>query len=852
MGLNMEHQPEHRRPARHARWIGAALLLLASTAVNAADPRGDALMPEDVPPVPADLPMSPFDEGTEPEGEQLAPPEHDDPMMPEDPNRPISGSELPIDQFPPPEDLGMPQPYVAIDEPEIADLRVDRVPAELTAATQGGASVAVIVELDVPPPAPDELPFLPEERPEVRAMQARLLRDLAAAGVRVQGYNGFGLVPAAAMTVDARGLQALARLNYVTQIEPDILLYPTLDVSSTNVGVGDALAVGLSGAGQTVAVLDTGVQSGHPFFGGRVVSEACYSLNLCPGNTAGPQTGLGTGAPCTTNTSCQHGTHVAGISAGLNGSMSGVARGASIIGIQVFSQGNTASVCGSNPIPCVVAYTSHLIDGLQRVYNLRTTYNIAAANLSLGGGGPYTGYCNSTVTAMTNIVSLLRSVNIATVISSGNNGFNNGVGFPACIQDAITVGAVDDNDNVASFSNSGPQIDLMAPGVSINSSIPTNTYGVKSGTSMAAPQVTGGWAVMKQRYPAGTVNFIEQELENTGISVTDSAASMTRPRLWLPFGWRWQSGSGSGSIGWWNIDQNADRFLVGDFDGDGRDDLLSIKNPWVHMHSYTGSGWQFMWGTNSGAIHWWWLNAADKYVVADFDGDGRDELLAIKDPWAHLMKFTGSGWQYMWGTGGGWIGWWNMDLADKFVGADLNGDGSAELLSIKDPWHHVHQFTGSGWNWLGGSNSGSIGWWNIDPADQYAAGDVDGDGREDLLSFKPPWHHVHRFNAGSWQWMTGTGSNVISYWNMSATDRHVPLDMDGDGAAELMHFKAPWTHLNNYASGWQWFWGMGIGRFALWNMSLSDRYLAGDFDGNGRDDILSIKDPWHHVSIWKP
>lgn len=870
----MEHKHHPRRPARAARLIGAGLFLLVLAAAPSAPeeptdpsteeptdpstdppadpppegPQPEEPMPEDEPAWPADLPINPFDEGTEPTDDgQVAPPEHDDPMMPEDPNAPISGSEFPEDQFPPPEDFAMPEPYVAIDEPELEQLAVDRIPGELYDATRNGGSVAVIVELDVPPPAPDEIPFLPAERQEVRDMQAALQQDLAAAGVQVKDFNGFGVVPAAAMTVDAHGLRTLESLRYVLQVSPDIILHPTLDFSSPMVGVNDALSVGLAGWGQVVAVLDTGVQFNHPFLAGRVTGGACFSQNLCSSPS-----GLLSAVPCSTNSSCQHGTHVAGIAAGLNGSMSGVARGAQINPIQVFSQGNTASVCGTAAVPCVIAYTSHLINALQYVFNTRTTFNYAAANLSLGGGGPYTGTCDTLVPAMTTAINLLRSVNIATVISSGNDGFNNGVGFPACIQNAITVGAVDDNDNVAGFSNSGPQIDLMAPGVSIHASIPGNNYAFKSGTSMAAPHVAGAWAVMKQRYPSGSVTFIETELENTGISVTDAAASMTRPRLWLPFGWRWKSGSGSGWIGSWNIDQNADKFLVGDFDGNGRDDLLSIKSPWVQLHSYNGSGWNYMWGTNSGAIHWWLLSAVDKYVVADFDGDGRDELLAIKDPWAHLMKFNGSGWTFMWGTGGGWIGSWNMDLADKFLGADFNGDGCAELLSIKDPWHHVHRFNGWGWTWLAGSNSGWIGSWNIDPSDQYAAGDVDSDGRDDFLSFKPPWHHVHRFNGWTWNWMTGTGSNWIASWNMSTIDRHIALDMDGDGAAELMHFKAPWTHNSNYVGWWQWFWGTGSGRFALWNMSLSDRYLAGDFDGNGREDILSIKDPWHHVSIWKP
>lgn len=93
-----------------------------------------------------------------------------------------------------------------------------------------------------------------------------------------------------------------------------------------------------------------------------------------------------------------------------------------------------------------------------------------------------------------------------------------------------------------------------------------------------------------------------------------------------------------------------DQYVVGDFDGDGRSELLAINpdNGWSHLMRYDGSGWQTPWDNDgSGTIHWWQLRPPDQYVVGDFDGDNHSELLAIntENGWAHLMRYDGSDWQ---------------------------------------------------------------------------------------------------------------------------------------------------------------------------------------------------------------
>jgi subtilisin family serine protease len=223
---------------------------------------------------------------------------------------------------------------------------------------------------------------------------------------------------------------------------------------------------------------------------------------------------------------------VAGIVAGNNGPVgapSGVARDADLIAVQVFSQFSGSGICGLNPT-CPQALSSDLISALQYVFSLKNTYNIASVNMSLGGG-QYLSNCDSTFPSFKTAVDNLRAVGIATVIASGNNGYTNSIGFPACISSAISVGATDKAYMVASFSNSASLLNLLAPGSSITSSYPGGLYATANGTSMATPHVAGAWAVLKSAKPTATVSEILTALVNTGKPISDSRNNITKPRI---------------------------------------------------------------------------------------------------------------------------------------------------------------------------------------------------------------------------------------------------------------------------------------------------------------------------------
>ena len=260
----------------------------------------------------------------------------------------------------------------------------------------------------------------------------------------------------------------------------------------------------------------------HPFLAGKVVSDTCCSTNssstssLCPGGVSA-STISGSAMPCTGAVGCDHGTHVAGIAAGKSASFSGVAKDANLIAMQVFSR--TSNGIGS--------YSSDQVKALERVYELRNNYSIAAVKMSLGGG-PYTANCDSNGSLTKAAIDNLRSVGIATVIASGNDGSTRSMGAPACISSAISVGSVfadaghsnacrgwnigaSKPDEVACSSNSASFLSLLAPGAMINSSVPGSTYSNKGCTSMAAPHVASAWVLYKQKLPQASEPYLVLE-----------------------------------------------------------------------------------------------------------------------------------------------------------------------------------------------------------------------------------------------------------------------------------------------------------------------------------------------------
>ncbi len=218
-----------------------------------------------------------------------------------------------------------------------------------------------------------------------------------------------------------------------------------------------------TGAGVTAYVIDTGIRSTHVEFGGRASSAADFiGADSC--NTAG-------------NNDCfNHGTHVAGI---IGGATFGVAKGVTIRSIKV------CNAAGNCPVSATVG-------GINFATNEHnSTVNRAVANISLRF--PPTQALDDAVRGSLN-------AGVTYAIAAGNNMTDAAFFSPQRVGEALTVGASDITNAMAWFSNSGPIVDLFAPGAGVLSA--TNASDTASaffdGTSMAAPHVAGAVALYLQ------------------------------------------------------------------------------------------------------------------------------------------------------------------------------------------------------------------------------------------------------------------------------------------------------------------------------------------------------------------
>ncbi len=407
------------------------------------------------------------------------------------------------------------------------------VQAELQNIPPNGR-VRIIAEVTVDPNLTNTLGLRNATARSVEAVVARL----AQIGIpNIQPIVGTNRV---VLEVTSSEFAQLNQLGSISSVEIDKLNEPFLTTLTPAVGGVTMHANNATGVGTAVAIIDSGVDRNHPFFGARVTAEACFSstttggaTSTCPNGTP-TQIGPGAAAPCAGL--CDHGTHVAGIAAGNNANMRGLAPGSNIVAINVFSRFNGATNCSPGAPPCIRAYDSDIERALVHIRdNLLPGTSISAVNLSLGGGA-FTSECASAGAGAR--MQELRDRGVAVVVSSGNNSCNgtgctNAISWPACVKAAYSVGATNNSNTpntVQMFSNSASFLDILAPGNPVLSSVPGTSYSSMGGTSMAAPAVAGAIAALRSKFYVG-VDEIESIIKQSGVAVTDSRNGVVTPRI---------------------------------------------------------------------------------------------------------------------------------------------------------------------------------------------------------------------------------------------------------------------------------------------------------------------------------
>lgn len=272
------------------------------------------------------------------------------------------------------------------------------------------------------------------------------------------------------------------------------------------------------GGGVTAYILDSGVNASHPEFGGRVVDGWSYRSSetaltsyrgALSAYASNPNTGIrpcandGTYAvdPTTFDNPASvdaadkaktdndgHGTHVAGI---VGGDTTGVAKGVTIIPVRSLDS------CGNGT-------RTMILEALAWVLNDHEAGEKAILNLSIG--------FDSQVTTVDNAITALMNEGVIVVAAAGNEASSACSNTPASTPGTISVGSSTSVDGESYFSNYGLCVDVFSPGSSIKSAYPflagvTNTYATQSGTSMAAPFISGAVARYLQVQDAAPSNF---------------------------------------------------------------------------------------------------------------------------------------------------------------------------------------------------------------------------------------------------------------------------------------------------------------------------------------------------------
>ncbi|KAI1252162.1 hypothetical protein MGN70_006735 [Eutypa lata] len=249
-------------------------------------------------------------------------------------------------------------------------------------------------------------------------------------------------------------------------------------ISHAEAGTAGYVFDDTAGEGITAYIVDTGILTTHDEFQGRA-KLAFNAVNNVDTDENG------------------HGSHVAGT---IGGATFGVAKKANLIGVKVLD----ASGGGSN---------AGVLQGLQFVAdNAAQTNRAGKAVMNMSLGGPKSRAINSAVEA-------IAKAGVVPVVAAGNEAQNAANVSPASAPNAITVGAIDQtNDQMASFSNFGADVDIFAPGVDVESvGITSNSASeVLSGTSMASPHVAGLAAYIMSLEGITDVTAVSDRLKELG------------------------------------------------------------------------------------------------------------------------------------------------------------------------------------------------------------------------------------------------------------------------------------------------------------------------------------------------
>ncbi len=360
-----------------------------------------------------------------------------------------------------------------------------------------------------------------------RQRRRALMRGLRARGAVVT--HEYTTVGGFAALVSAADLTALAADPDVARVDLDAEGRGALASSVPQIGADRVHNLRVTGVGTVIAVLDSGVERDHPDLADALIHEECFcsrpqgsgTTGCCPG---GIQRGSGPGSAPTLNV---HGVHDAGIALS-RGRVAprGVAPGAALVAVRVVDDN-------------LIGRLSDWIAALDWIAAARP--DVRVVSMSLSSVQTYSGVCDRHCDGQPQcalnmlfgeIIDELFARGTLVFAASGNDGPLHTLTSPACVERAVSVGAVDGRDTVASFSNGSAALDLLAPGVDIVSSgLDGGTALIREGTSLATPHAAGTAALLFSASPGSRAETVLDTMRATGVPVRDGRTGVTTPRV---------------------------------------------------------------------------------------------------------------------------------------------------------------------------------------------------------------------------------------------------------------------------------------------------------------------------------
>lgn len=310
--------------------------------------------------------------------------------------------------------------------------------------------------------------------------------------------------------------------------------------------------------------------------------------------------------------------------------------------------------------------------------------------------------------------------------------------------------------------------------------------------------------------------------------------------------------SGPGS---YTLSQVQGRMAMGDFTGDGRRDIATLygsgSSATVHIWKSTGSGLQFQSGMTWSSTSYSLSQVGNRFVAGDFSGDGFDDLAIFyqytsPSSYGQIHIITSSGTSLSWAGAWTTTGSYKLNqVAGRMAAGDFNRDGRSDIAVLYDYGsNHVQIHTwlssGSALSWSSGFNWDSTAYTASAVGDRFVAGDLNGDGRTDLAALFQSGSsaivQVWPSSGSSFGWGGDNGWRTQSSYTLSnVAGRMVVTDVTGEGYADLATFYSTGTNssrIDVWTSS-----GSTLGTKQVWFTSSSytasavgDRFAAGDLD----------------------